>query len=323
MPSRHAGWCERGGGASLPPISIVLSRSGGFSSFRRIELQVSATGRVDVAYETNGRIPEKHHYALNPPELLALSNTIVVSQFFDVSVERSSRNVDVPDSTLTVNLGGRSRTIQYGFFPKLALLDSTIHRLINQSVRMIGLEKRGEIRLVMEDVHPVRCQVYCPQLLEQPVKDFFNRCEERRKLEYALAALARLNTEGQWMGFITNHLKEAAPTRRLELLEMLSSHVFHYDVPKGHLAALLPYLTSVVASYASPGPKLEEPETRVLMQIIFFISRAKYREAQPVLERFVDSQPDINSRSRQAAESTLFGFRREAGATNVPASPRL
>jgi hypothetical protein len=23
VPSRHAGWCERGGGASLPPISIV------------------------------------------------------------------------------------------------------------------------------------------------------------------------------------------------------------------------------------------------------------------------------------------------------------
>ena len=34
MPSRHAGWCERGGGASLPPISIggtavlELARSG-------------------------------------------------------------------------------------------------------------------------------------------------------------------------------------------------------------------------------------------------------------------------------------------------------
>ena len=32
VPSRHAGWCERGGGASLPPISIVLGQKGRFQA---------------------------------------------------------------------------------------------------------------------------------------------------------------------------------------------------------------------------------------------------------------------------------------------------
>jgi hypothetical protein len=153
-------------------------------------------------------------------------------------------------------------------------------------------------RLAWNDVDIPR-----PDLIVPLLKNWADHYGDMKVVENAFAALARFTPSEEWVAFATNQVRTANEHHRAALLSLYASRHLHYSLSTNYVRALLPYMTTVVESYASPTIVIEEATDNLLIQIIVFIQGMHYQDAVPALLKLAETHPDPNARAARLAEN--------------------
>lgn len=278
--------------ADKPVPLIHYTKHGGMlSNIKIAEVRVEATGQVTVRYEKQAQRPSDYRFSLDEDELAALTSLVRVVRFFEQPASDTARVTDVGESSLTVNIGNDRRTLHYRFRQELDPLTRELWRMIQQGIVTSELETKGDVYQAMVASSPllIGSKVYCPRLLVPSLKKNVAQCQDRQKLGWGLTALAWLQTEEQWLGFVSSQLANAAPERKALLLGVLGSHPFYDSIPDGHCRILLPLLTSVLDSFSEKKDRIDPATDEALGNVCQMIAAKKYDRSLPVLLKLRDA----------------------------------
>lgn len=281
---------------------ITYSQTGGeMNMYGNIRLEVYWSGLTRIE-QLNPR-NRTYEYTLLPTHISALSNVIESVRFFDLPESTSARSPMLPKCELTAEVGGRSRTVHFTPIEGFRPLHQELCRLMDQGLIMSDIQgSRLNLltlsRLAWNDVDIPR-----PDLIVPILKNWADHYGDVKVVENAFSALARLTPPDEWVAFATNQVRTANEHHRAALLSLYASRHLHYSLSTNYVRALLPYMTRVVESYASPNIVIEEATDSLLMQIIVFIQGMHHQEAVPALRKLAEAHPDPNARAARMAEN--------------------
>jgi len=263
----------------------------GLSRFKTVEAHVKDDGSVTVKYQRHGEEPADYSFALNRDELTALKVQVDAVRFFEQPTNDllCAYLSDVGETTLTVSLGKRRRTLHFQRVPELEPLEGSISMLVVQAYTTIDLQKEGITYEAMGKVVPSMCapKVYCPRLLADPFKEAIGRCQEYNKVCWGLRALSGILPADQWCDFVAKELAAAERERKAMLLLVLGWDQLYNNIPRDHMRALLPLLTSVLASFADTKGEIDQKTDKSLGMVCDFLRMQEYDQCLPTLERLV------------------------------------
>lgn len=272
--------------------------------YGNIELQVYWSGVTRI--EQRSPRNRTYEYTIKPADIAALSNVLESVSFFDIAESNSVRAAMFPSCELTAQLGGTTRTLKFQHIPAFGPLHKQLRRLMDQALIMSDLDGRAVYPLTISRLASENVDVPRPELIAPLLERFADFFGDMSVVEHSFAALARFTPPDQWIAFATNKIRTANEHHRATLLSLYASRHLHYSLPTNHVQALLPYLTTVLESYASSTVLVvDETTSRLLIDVIVFIDRMHYREAVPALLKLAGAHPDINCRAARMAEGVV------------------
>jgi hypothetical protein len=103
-------------------LTIEYSWSTGHLQIRTEEIHVQDNGGLTVKYVEQEQKPVEYRFALDENELAAITALVRAVNFFDQQSNDTAFPRRVGQSSLTVSLGKKKRTLRYGHRPELAPL---------------------------------------------------------------------------------------------------------------------------------------------------------------------------------------------------------
>lgn len=280
------------GGETTAPL-IHFSWRGGLSNIRSAELLVSADGHVVTKVEACNKPAGAHSFSLNEEEMTSLLRTVRHVRFFE-QTENHVAPVDTGESSVTVALGGRTRTLRNILRPETIQLDQDLWKLIHQSVVTSELENNGDVYSAVVAVCPqlVGQKVYSPRQLVDPFMKQIRGCSDKSKLQWGLAGLSWVADGKACAEFLSQELKQAPPERKALMLGVLGSNEFQGSAAKDGIITLLPTLHDELQVYLEQKGKLDAQTDEAVGALCRFMGHQQYRPALPTLSRLAQMHGD-------------------------------
>jgi hypothetical protein len=293
-------------GEVLPGELLRYQQAGAFSLYRGLETVIRIDGSVSVSL-TNNLGMRARQLQLSADELSALEHLIDgVNLFGQSPVEPTS---DFPigsghfKAQLSVTKGTNALTLDLTayhlgrFFP---LLDQ-LRRLNHLAEVLDGLETRRDQWSAFAASEASSSTgpnaVLQARALIEPLKQIVLDSQGLSptnigKLQIALPALARLQTEAEWIGFISRTLREPPVERQNLLLHVLTSQPFwSQPMPEGRVEALFPVFLAILREPENLGP-LSSDRSEALSAVCSFLNLKQCRAARSTLVNLRENGQD-------------------------------
>ncbi len=271
--------------------------AGSYSIYRGRQTVIGTNGAVTVSL-TDSRGTRAHRLQLSPDEVSAFEHLIDGVNFFGQPDSDPKHEVRMihhqAQARLSVTKGGESRVLElepYHFERLLPLLDQ-LHRLNHLAEVLDRLETRGDQQssfAAAEASHSTGPNMVLQprsliEALKQVVLDSHRLgSTDYGKLQTALPSLARLQTEAEWIGFISRTLRESPIERQNLLLHVLTSQPFwSQPMPEGRVEALFPVFLSILREPENLRA-LSSDRSQALSAICHFLNGKQCRAARSTL----------------------------------------
>lgn len=270
---------------------------GSYSLYRGRFTVIGTNGAVTASL-TDSRETRAHRLQLSPDEVSAFEHLIDGVNFFGQPESDPKHEIRMihhqARARLSVTKGTEYRVLElepYHFERLLPLLDQ-LHRLNHLADVLDGLETRGDqwsSFAAAEASHSTEPNmVLQPRSLIEPLKQVVLDSQglgsaNYGKLQTTLPALARLQTEAEWIGFISRTLRESPIERQNLLLHVLTSQPFwSQPMPEGRVEALFPVFLSILHEPENVRA-LSSDRSEALSAICHFLNRKQCRAARSTL----------------------------------------
>ena len=296
--------------AVAPEKKLVENKGKEFIRFRfrgrrSVEMTIDRDGAATVLFSDSHRPDNRETLRVNADELAALDALVASTGFFALPEGAAHKGLHVTRH-LRVTSRGRSRELVYGHLPELSPLDGTLWKIVHQGIVLHNLRLREDVHAALGAASPhlAAAKVLDPRVLEGPLRAMAKTTLDRGKLRGALEASAWLLTEEQWLGYLWSLLRDANAERTTLLLEVLSSHPFHDDIPKSHVAPVCILITVHLRADIEAFAELGERRRMALRQGARLLGNRRHKEAVPLLVKMLQLAPQ----ERSTASTALFGM---------------
>lgn len=193
------------------PIVRYLNK-GSHGPYQSVEVTVFPSGKTLVVLKKHSKTHIDYETKLSLIEMNALNARITASGFFtDKSTAVNPPSLHEGVTELTIKRAADTKTVSFGRDPSLEPLCFHLWRLCVQAEAINALNKDGDVYTATGCVNQrlAGAKALQPERLREPLIAYVKRCQDRQRIEWAMAALGWILTPEELLGLVAGELKRA------------------------------------------------------------------------------------------------------------------
>ena len=289
--------CAVSQGQEVSGEFLRFRRNAASAPYRTVETVIDTNGTAVVALADAKQQIRRRSFRLSPDEFSAFEHLIdAVNAFGQPVADPQSAGIRVSPEYDTLRVWitkhGETRALDLpddGSRGRLSPLLDQLSQLNRLAVVLDELEYREDSIGYAQDTGP--SAVMRPRALIGPLQELVARSTNHVKLGSAFAALARLQTETEWIGFVSKCLAEADGERQNLLLYVLTGNPHRARLSEERIEALLPLFLQILRQPESMGA-LSKDRSEALSSVCHLLMMKQCRAAESTLKLLKERSPD-------------------------------